>query len=175
MNRDGEWVETDRRSPTGPDRTIRELFAIARCQRVILYCVLFNIGLTIVSYATKPLEDNLPPIAQISLGLGWLALATVQIVFVFLLATKVYGTGTGIAMAVFVIVPCVGLLLLLLINGKATSILREYGVHVGLMGARQKDLEALRRPPPRREPERDDGPPRMKARRVTDDDADDRQ
>ena len=55
--------------------------------------------------------------------------------FVFLLATKVYGTGLGILLGLLTFIPCIGLLVLLIVNGKATRVLKENGFKVGLLGA----------------------------------------
>ena len=59
----------------------------------------------------------------------------VATVFVFLLAIKVYSTGVGILLRVLTLIPVVGLIVLLIVNGKATAILKQNGIKVGLMGA----------------------------------------
>ena len=61
-------------------------------------------------------------------------------VFVFILAVRVYGTGLGVLYGILALVPCVGLIVLLVINGKATSTLRANGVKVGLLGANLAQL-----------------------------------
>ncbi|MDA7915595.1 hypothetical protein N9B98_04955 [bacterium] len=58
-----------------------------------------------------------------------------SLTYTVMLATQIYGTGVAILMGVLAIVPCVGLLPLLIINGKATSILRSNSIKVGLFGA----------------------------------------
>ena len=63
-------------------------------------------------------------------------------VFVFLLAIKVYSPVVGILFAILTLVPCVGLLMLLLINGKATRILKQNGIRVGLMGANLSEVKS---------------------------------
>lgn len=50
-------------------------------------------------------------------------------------AVKVYGVGLGILLGVLSLAPCISLIVLLLVNGKATSVLRQNGIKVGLMGA----------------------------------------
>jgi hypothetical protein len=47
----------------------------------------------------------------------------------------VYSVASGILLGIGTFIPCVGLLILLMINGKATKILRENGHNVGLLGA----------------------------------------
>jgi len=56
-------------------------------------------------------------------------------VCVFLLAIKVYGTGLGILLGILSLVPCVGLVILLIVNGKATGVLKQNGIKVGFLGA----------------------------------------
>jgi hypothetical protein len=48
---------------------------------------------------------------------------------------KVYSVIQGILIGILTMVPCLGLLLLLLVNQKATKILKDNGHNVGLFGA----------------------------------------
>jgi hypothetical protein len=52
----------------------------------------------------------------------------------FLLAWELYNMVIGMICAVLMPIPCVALLTLLIINGKATKFLQQRGVKVGLMG-----------------------------------------
>jgi hypothetical protein len=54
---------------------------------------------------------------------------------VFLLAIKVYGTRVGILLGILTLIPLVSLIVLLRVNAKATSVLRQNGIKVGLLGA----------------------------------------
>jgi hypothetical protein len=74
------------------------------------------------------------------LAVYYLVVAITATVFVFMMAIKVYGTGTGIVLGLLVIIPLVGLITLLIINSKATAILKENDIRVGLLGARMSDL-----------------------------------
>ncbi|MBC7967314.1 MAG: hypothetical protein H7Z17_15470 [Fuerstia sp.] len=74
------------------------------------------------------------------LGLGVLLVGLTGAVFAFLLAMKTHGTGQGILLGILCLVPCVGLLVLLIINSKATSVLKANGIKVGLLGA---DLSSI--------------------------------
>jgi hypothetical protein len=56
-------------------------------------------------------------------------------VSVFLLAIKVFNIPLGIVYAIGALLPCLGLLVLLLVNQKATQILRDNGHEVGFLGA----------------------------------------
>jgi hypothetical protein len=105
-----------------------DLRSVARYQKGILVCILIYLIAVLCQLA-------LPPEIRVLLGMGVLVLGLVGTVFVFLLAIKVYSTGVGILLGILTLVPCLGLIVLLVINGKATSILRQNGVPVGLLGA----------------------------------------
>ena len=53
---------------------------------------------------------------------------------------KTYGSGLGILLGVLCLLPLVGLLVLLAVNGKATRVLKQNGIRVGLLGA---DLSSI--------------------------------
>jgi len=80
-----------------------------------------------------------PPFALI-IGIAILVVGVTAAVFVFMLALAVYSTGTGIVLGILTLIPIVGLIVLLIVNGKATSILRQHGIKVGLMGADPKQI-----------------------------------
>ena len=67
-------------------------------------------------------------------------IAAIDAVFVFMLAMAVYNNAAGIVLGVLTLVPILGLIVLLIINGKATSILRQHGIKVGLMGASSRQI-----------------------------------
>ena len=70
------------------------------------------------------------------------AVSVTAAVFVFMLALALYNTGAGVVLGILTLVPLVGLIVLLIINGKATNTLRHHGIHVGLMGARASEIPA---------------------------------
>ncbi|HWB08077.1 MAG TPA: hypothetical protein VG826_02445 [Pirellulales bacterium] len=59
-------------------------------------------------------------------------------VLVFLLATQVYEGGVGILMGILSLTPCLGLVILLVVNVQAISVLRRHGYKVGLLGGRSE-------------------------------------
>ena len=105
-----------------------DLRSVAKYQKGILVCILVYLIAVIGQFAI-PAEFR--PI----IALGVLAVGLAGTVFVFLLAIKVYSTGVGVLMAILTLVPCVGLIMLLVVNGKATAILKQNGIKVGLLGA----------------------------------------
>lgn len=101
---------------------------VAVCQKGILVCILIQV-LVIIGQFALPVEIR--PIV----ALVFFPVSIVGLVFVFWLSTKVYSTAVGIILAILTFVPCFGILVLLLINGKATKILQQNGHKVGLLGA----------------------------------------
>ena len=106
---------------------------VAKYQRAIMFCILMNIGALICQIAMPQELKFLPAIAFLIFGIA-------NTVFVFLLATKVYGTVIGIFLGLFAIFPCIGLLVLLAVNAKATKILTQNGIKVGFLGANPADI-----------------------------------
>lgn len=108
-----------------------DLREIATRQRALMFCILAYIVLIVVRFVV-------PPPLLLVIGLAILAVGVTSAVFVFMLAIALYGTGVGIILGILTLIPIVGLIVLLIVNGKATGILRAHGIKVGLLG----------RPPP---------------------------
>ncbi len=106
-----------------------DLRSIAVYQKGILVCILIYI-------ATVASQFAIPPELRLFLAIPGLGVSVAATVFVFLLATKVYSTGIGVLLGILTLIPCIGLIVLLIINGKATAVLKRNGVAVGLLGAR---------------------------------------
>jgi hypothetical protein len=107
---------------------------VATYQKGILVCILFYIVLVVIQFL-------LPPDLRLFLGIAAVVLSITATVFVFLLATQVYSTGLGVLLAILTLIPCIGLITLLIINNKATNVLRKHGVRVGLLGAKPSDIK----------------------------------
>ena len=105
-----------------------DLKSVAKYQKGILVCILIYL----IAVFTQFL---LPPELRPIVAFGVLAVGLAGTIFVILLAMKVYNTGVGILLGVLTLVPCLGLIILLVVNGKATSILKQNGIKVGLLGA----------------------------------------
>jgi hypothetical protein len=111
-----------------PPQAGTDLRTIALRQRAVMYCILAYLLLVVCQFA-------LPPGLRWILGLAALAVSVAAAVFVFMLALAVYNTGTGVVLGILTLIPIVGLIVLLVINSRATNILRRHGIRVGLMGA----------------------------------------
>ncbi len=109
--------------------SMEDLRAVAFYQRGVIFCILGYFVAIAAQFA-------LPAELVFLLGLGVLAVVLAGAVFVFLLAIKVYGVGLGILFGILTLIPLIGLVVLLIINGKATKVLRQNGIKVGLLGAK---------------------------------------
>lgn len=119
----------DTRPVTGVLSGSREdLRRVAKYQQAIILCILAYFILIVTQFV-------LPEELKLIVGLGVGVLGITATVFVFMLAIKVYSTGLGVVLGLLTLVPCVGLVVLLTVNAKATSILKANGVHVGFLGA----------------------------------------
>ncbi len=104
-----------------------DLRSVAKYQRVLMICILVYLVALLASWAVPQLLIVGRVVALVA--------SLVGVVFVFLLSTKVYSTGIGVLLGILTLIPIIGLIVLLIINSKATGILRANGVRVGLLGA----------------------------------------
>ena len=121
--------DRDEAVPERGRRTLsdRDLKWVAIYQKGILLCILISIGMVAGQFF-------IPGGFQIFLIVGFLAVGVTSAVFMFLLSTKLYPGATGILLAILTLVPYLGIVALLIVNGKATSVLQKNGYHVGLLG-----------------------------------------
>lgn len=114
--------------------SLEDLRPVAIYQKVINVCILLYLGAIVARLFLIP--DPL----VLALGFGVLLVALTGMVFTVLLSLKLYGVGLGILLGVLTLIPVVGLIVLLVVNGKATKVLKQNGVQVGLLGARMSTL-----------------------------------
>jgi hypothetical protein len=126
--------------PRATDRAVgvrsgrrEDVRSVAVAQKSILVCIVLYIAAIVANFLV-PLEYRL------YIAIGVLVIGLAATVSVFLLAIRVYSVTMGIVLGIGTFIPCIGLLILLQINAKATKILRENGHRVGLFGA---DLSAF--------------------------------
>ena len=110
-----------------------DLRSVAKSQKGILVCILLYIIAVV-------LQLILPDELALIVAAGVLVVGIAATVFVFQLAIKVYGSGAGILLGILTLIPVIGLLVLLIINGKATRTLKANGIKVGLMGANPLEI-----------------------------------
>jgi hypothetical protein len=110
-----------------------DLRKVAIAQKVILFCILIN-------FAALGARFVLPPQALPAVFIVLVLAGLVSTIFTIVLAIRVYNLALGIILGLLAFIPCIGLLVLLMVNQKATSILQANGLRVGLLGA---DLEQI--------------------------------
>ena len=110
-----------------------DLKAVAVSQKLILVCIL----LYFICIGAQVAMTRYPGGAQYSVYVAVVALVVVLVAMVSVvrLAIRVYSVASGILLGIGTLIPCFGLLILLMINGKATKILKDNGYHVGFLGA----------------------------------------
>lgn len=121
----------------------QDLRAVAQYQKGIMYCILANVVLIIINIVLRQGAANPGAgiaLMSIAISICYLGVIIVQMVFIVMLSIKVYNIGVGIVAGLFSFVPCLGLLILLMVNQKATSVLQANGIKVGLMGADMSQL-----------------------------------
>lgn len=106
---------------------------VANYQRAIIFCILANLGIYIAMMALQANQAN--PLLGLVFSLIFFAVGITQLVFIVMLAIEVYSLPAGILLGILSLIPCVGLIILLVVNQKATKTLQDNGIRVGLMGA----------------------------------------
>ena len=109
------------------------LVTIARYQKGIIWCIFVQLLCYILPVFLLPTLTIIVYLLVVGTAIG-------SLVYTVLLATQIYSTAVAILMGILALVPCCGLIILLLINGKATSILRANSIKVGLFGANMNSL-----------------------------------
>lgn len=131
--REDDWGDGDEEVSDRRAERREHLLAVAFAQRGIIVCILIYFGLVAAQFA-------IPPEFKFWLALGLIPLGLLATVFVFMLALRVYGQTTGIVLGLLTLVPVVGLIVLLAVNQRATKILTDADVRVGLLGANTSDI-----------------------------------
>lgn len=125
--------------PAGEDR--EKLRSVARYQRLVMYALLANIGLNVVSMELRSSMQG-PAGLGVSLAILVAALAVIgfSMTAMFLLANTLHNSVIGTICAFLVLIPCVALITLLVINQQASTYLSSRGVKVGFLGADPKSI-----------------------------------
>ncbi len=107
-----------------------DLKKIATAQRGMLICLLVNVLCLIGNRA------GLGPVVLVVMILQVVA----ALYFVFNLATSLkYSNAVAVLCCILMFIPLLCLLTMGILSGKATKILKENGIKVGLLGANVKD------------------------------------
>jgi hypothetical protein len=141
---DDDYDDRPRRRPRRDSDLPRlrrdDLRTVAWAQKIIIFCILGNLATIPLRFALEAMPAMAGLASLLLLIVFYLAIAITATVCVFMMAVKVYSTGTGVLFGFLTLIPCVGLIMLLIINAKATAVMKEHKIRVGLLGARMSDL-----------------------------------
>ena len=111
---------------------------IASFQRTMIICIFLQIIFYILLLATGPNGRpgaGSPGPLWFVLFVVWIGIGIIATVYAFKLAIRINGTGMGVVLGLLTFIPCVNLIILMMINNSATTLLRDKGHHVGFLGA----------------------------------------
>jgi hypothetical protein len=121
-------VESNYPRPGADDRQM--LRDIAAAQRQVIICVLCQIGIVILDGVGAAIQM----MAIILVG-DVLALALLVFMVISIVKLSKALAQPAVLYAILMFVPCISLIVLLVLSGKASARLQQAGVKVGLMGA----------------------------------------
>ena len=122
---------------TEPTLAPEQVRTIAARQKRIMVCILVYLVVTSLAMAAR---SSLPPELHPIVMVGLMVLGVILAGFTSMLTTELYGMAKMILLTIVMLIPFIGVIALLVVNGKATRILRDHGIRVGLMGAKASDL-----------------------------------
>ena len=123
-----------------PERSVESLKRIARYQRWLIAVVLGQLILWAGFIALTLLARRAPQV-QFPTVLTFI-LGAVGAVFVFLLSWELKGPFAAVVFAAATVIPCMGLIVLTLVNGYASTELKKNGVKVGVFGTNEAAIDA---------------------------------
>jgi uncharacterized membrane protein len=123
-------------TPSLPDLNLRK---VAFQQRAIMLCILGAIFALVAGIFS--IENHMPALGG-AFYLIYLGVVVTGAVFIFMLSITLYNTAAGIILGILTLLPLIGLIVLLIVNSKATKTLRARGIKVGLLGANPASIPA---------------------------------
>lgn len=131
------WDEPDRaRGERSPDALRR----IVGYQRWLIAVVLAQLALWLGVVALTAAAGGRGNELRFPVTLT-LVLGAVGGIFVFLLSCEIRGAFAAVVFGLATVVPCMGLVILTLVNSYASAELKKHGVKVGLFGASSADVK----------------------------------
>lgn len=123
--------------PIADRRAVGDLRLIARFQQAIQFVILAQFGL--IAYQFFGDAPAFSPIVSLVVSLiGWICM--------LLLSLRLYSIPVAILFALAMLVtapliPLIAVIVLVVVNSKATRVLRQHDIRVGLVGARLADIQ----------------------------------
>lgn len=136
MAEENPFAAPEESSAPDVDKHSRDyVLQVAKAQKNVLTAILCELGLFFFNMATMQVRQQQPFVMAVLTLFLWVVIFIVIVLSVFRLAALLDGTALAILWIVFSIIPCLGLIFLLIISQRATSILTRNGIKVGLLGA----------------------------------------
>jgi hypothetical protein len=128
-----EWIVVS--CGSGRGSTMHEkTVAVAKMQRLMLLAILGMIGAIVLAGVGGATELGvLVLVAQVCYLAG---VVTGMVSLILLMRALEMSVLLIVVCAILLLIPLIGLITLLIINGRATGYLRAQGLHVGLLGAK---------------------------------------
>ena len=117
---------------TSAESKKEKIFYLAKNQKYLIWALLAQLlgGVLLIV---------IPPIGSLLL----LANVVAQVLFVFKIAITAFPGVPGVALGFLSLIPILGLLVIVFINGRATSLLEEAGVKVAFFGVPKEEIVRL--------------------------------
>jgi hypothetical protein len=124
------------------ERSADELKRIIRYQRWLIAVVLAQLALWLGFIALTVMgRGRLNDSAMSFPVVLTFILGAVGGIFVFLLSWELRGAFAAVTFGLATVIPCMGLIILTLVNGYASTELKKHGVRVGIFGASAADVD----------------------------------
>lgn len=121
-----------------PEAENRRLYEIAKAQRFLVLIIGVGMLTGILFQVLLQFERADRPWFNLALfsGVGvQLVVSVLQSVAMFRMGKTVHNLFQAVGLAIFSFIPCIGLIVMLIINNQATTALQAGGIKVGFLGA----------------------------------------
>lgn len=126
--------------PIAGEESKKHVRAVGKAQRLVNIALLFYLLFIPINIGMSRAAGNLGGAVILLVSIVLLCMFVFIVFSVVRLAHALHGTGHAILYGLAMFVPFLGFLLLLILNSRATTLMRNYGIKVGLLGAKPKDL-----------------------------------
>lgn len=123
------------------ERSVASLKRVARHQRALIAVVLAQLALWAGYLGLTVLSRGRNPGVEFAVLLTFV-LGAAGAVYVFRLSWELRGGFAAVVFALATVPPCMGLIVLTLVNSYASAELKRHGIKVGVFGASERDVLA---------------------------------
>jgi hypothetical protein len=126
-----------------------EVVGIANAQKMLLWAILANLAINlgsvglnvgVLSNPNHGIDQTIVAAMGVGILVAALGILVLQVASVIRLCLALKEGWATAIYVIFQFAPCINLILLLFLNGRATKRLQDCGIRVGLMGANARDV-----------------------------------